>query len=208
MTLAAPDTVHMIYVVDDDEAIRQSVAFLLKTNGYAVQTFSSGRAFLNAAPTLARGCVLLDIRMPDMDGMEVQRALTARGITLPIIVMTGHGDVDMAVTVMKAGAIDFIEKPFEKSVLLTAIQAAIVRSGQIEGINTQREQARAQLEVLTARERDVLQGLVQGFPNKTIAYDLGISVRTVEIHRANAMHKLGVRSLSEALRIAFRAGLE
>lgn len=195
-----------IYVVDDDEAIRRSLSFLLKTSGFAVQLFEGGLPFLKEAGHLAPGCVLLDVRMPDMDGLEVQRALRGRGVMLPVIIMTGHGDVDMAVAAMKTGASDFIEKPFEKAALLACIEAAKALSLAERGAIARAEEARARLNVLTDRERDVLDGLVQGLPNKSIAYDLGISPRTVEIHRANLMQKLRVKSLAEALRIAFHAG--
>ena len=195
-----------IYVVDDDEAIRRSLSFLLKTSGFAVQLFEGGMPFLKEAGHLAPGCVLLDVRMPDMDGLEVQRALRGRGVMLPVIIMTGHGDVDMAVQAMKAGASDFIEKPFEKAALLACIAAAQRQSVAERGLSARAMEAQARLNVLTDRERDVLNGLVDGLPNKTIAYDLGISPRTVEIHRANLMQKLEVRSLAEALRIAFHAG--
>ncbi|MGZ8287215.1 MAG: response regulator transcription factor, partial [Allosphingosinicella sp.] len=152
-------------------------------------------------------CVLLDVRMPDMDGLEVQQALRERGVPMPVIVMTGHGDINLAVQAMKAGAVDFIEKPFEKSVLTGAIEQGFARIDQAGRRHARADEARVRLEALTPREQDVLQGLVRGHPNKTIAYDLGISPRTVEIHRANLMGKLGVPSLSEALRIAFAAGL-
>jgi two-component system response regulator FixJ len=195
-----------IYVVDDDEAIRRSLSFLLKTSGFAVQLFEGGLPFLKDAGHLAPGCVLLDVRMPDMDGLEVQRELRGRGVMLPVIIMTGHGDVDMAVQAMKAGASDFIEKPFEKAALLACIAAAQRQSVAERGLSARAMEAQSRLNVLTDRERDVLNGLVDGLPNKTIAYDLGISPRTVEIHRANLMQKLEVRSLAEALRIAFHAG--
>ena len=197
-----------IYVVDDDEAIRRSLSFLLRTSGFAVELFEGGLPFLKAAGALAPGCVLLDVRMPDMDWLEVQRELRARGVMLPVIIMTGHGDVDMAVAAMKAGASDFIEKPFEKAALLACIEAARAQSVAARGASAQAQEAQARLNILTDRERDVLNGLVEGLPNKTIAFDLGISPRTVEIHRANLMQKLEVRSLAEALRIAFHAGVE
>ena len=197
----------LVHIVDDEDAIRRSASFMLKTSGFDVQTWPSGVAFLKEARTVPVGCILLDVRMPEMDGLEVQQVLKDQGIGMPVIVLTGHGDVNVAVTAMKAGAVDFIEKPFEKAVLQSALNegfAQIERSG--------RDQARAseaalRLKALTAREHDVLLGLVRGHPNKTIAYDLGISPRTVEIYRANLMTKLGVQSLSEVLRIAFAAGL-
>ncbi len=196
-----------IYLVDDDDAVRRSAGFMLKTSGFAVESFVSGVEFLKSVDGLAPGCILLDVRMPGMDGLEVQRALSERGITFPVIVLTGHGDVNVAVAAMKAGALDFIEKPFEKAVLVTALEEGFAQIERSDRGKARAAEAALRLNVLTARERDVLEGLVRGFPNKTIAYDLGISARTVEIHRANLMTKLNVRSLSEALRIAFAAGL-
>ena len=196
-----------VYLVDDDEAIRRSAGFMLKTSGYGVKTYSSGTEFLKEGRDIDPGCVLLDVRMPGIDGLEVQQALRERGSTLPVVVMTGHGDVTVAVHAMKAGAVDFIEKPFEKAVLLSAIEEGFARIDQADRSKVRQDEAQVRLRALTARERDVLEGLVHGYPNKTIAYDLEISPRTVEIHRANLMSKLGVISLSEALRIAFAAGM-
>ncbi len=197
----------LVHLVDDEEAIRRSAGFMLKTSGYRVQTFESGVELLKHARSLEPGCLLLDIRMPGMDGLEVQQSLREQGITLPVIIMTGHGDISVAVKAMKAGAVDFIEKPFEKSVLLAALEQGFSRLRNA-GQNQERErEAELRIASLTPREREVLEGLARGFPNKTIAYDLGLSPRTVEIHRANLMHKLGVHSLSDALRIAFAAGM-
>lgn len=201
------DSNRTIHLVDDDEAIRRSASFMLRTSGYIVKTYASGVELLARAKDIAPGCILLDIRMPDMDGLEVQRTLKERGVLLPVIIITGHGDVGLAVQAMKAGAVDFIEKPFEKPVLIGAIDEGFARIDQAGRRHARADEARVRLEALTPREHDVLQGLVGGHPNKTIAYDLGISPRTVEIHRANLMGKLGVPSLSEALRIAFAAGL-
>lgn len=196
-----------IYLVDDDEAIRRSASFMLRTSGYLVKTFVSGVEFLEGAGELPAGCILLDVRMPGLDGIQVQHALRERGVLLPVVVMTGHGDINVAVQAMKAGAVDFIEKPFEKAALLGAIEQGFDRLEQAGKRHARAEEARAKLLALTPREFEVLEGLVRGHPNKTIAYDLGISPRTVEIHRANLMTKLAVVSLSEALRIAFAAGL-
>jgi two-component system response regulator FixJ len=196
----------VVHLVDDDEAIRRSAGFMLKTSGFVVNTFASGMELLKERE-LEPGCILLDVRMPGLDGLEVQQALRERGSTLPVVVMTGHGDVGVAVQAMKAGAIDFIEKPFEKAVLLRAIEEGLARLDQSDRSRVRAEEAGVRLKALTPREQDVLQGLARGHPNKTIAYDLGISPRTVEIHRANLMSKLGVASLSDALRIAFAAGL-
>lgn len=197
----------LIHIVDDEEAIRRSASFMLKTSGFDVETWPSGVAFLKEARNAPIGCILLDVRMPEMDGLEVQQALLTNGIAMPVIVLTGHGDISIAVRAMKAGAVDFIEKPFEKAILLEAIEVAFDRLEDREARAGRAEDARTAIASLTAREQDVLGGLAQGLPNKTIAYDLGISPRTVEVHRANVMTKLGVRSLSEALRIAFAAGL-
>jgi len=196
-----------VYLVDDDEAIRRSASFMLRSSGYSVKTFSTGVEFLDAVEGLDAGCILLDVRMPEIGGLEVQDTLSERGISHPVVVMTGHGDVTVAVQAMKAGAVDFIEKPFDKTVLIEAIEDGFARLAQASSDLSRREQAQARLRVLTPREQDVLQGLALGHPNKTIAYDLGISPRTVEVHRANLMQKLEVASLSEALRIAFAAGL-
>jgi two-component system response regulator FixJ len=197
----------LVHLVDDDDAIRRSAGFMLKTSGYRVVAYENGVELLKNVRALEPGAILLDIRMPQMDGLEVQRALQEQGCRLPVVIMTGHGDVTVAVQAMKAGAVDFIEKPFEKATLLSGLAAAAERLSHAQESGVRGEEARVRLNVLTARERDVLEGLVKGLPNKTIAYDLGISPRTVEIHRANLMDKLEVRSLSEALRIAFAAGL-
>lgn len=199
------DEQRLIHLVDDDEAIRRSAGFMLKTSGYRVQAYESGNALMKEASRLEPGCILLDIRMPGMDGLEVQQALKDNGVALPVVIMTGHGDVTLAVEAMKAGAVDFIEKPFEKAVLLGAIAEAFSMIDRSKAVSERARDARVRLQALTGRERDVLDGLVKGLPNKTIAYDLGISPRTVEIHRANLMTKLEVKSLSEALRIAFAA---
>ena len=196
----------IVHLVDDDEAVRRSAGFMLKTSGYTVKSYVSGVELLKERE-LSKGCILLDVRMPEMDGLQVQKALQERGVALPVIVMTGHGDVNVAVQAMKAGAVDFIEKPFEKAILLSALEEGFARIDHAGRHYKRADEARVRLQTLTPREHDVLEGLVRGHPNKTIAYDLDISPRTVEIHRANLMSKLGVASLSEALRIAFAAGL-
>lgn len=196
-----------VHLVDDDESIRRSVSFMLRTSGYLVKTYASGVEFLANIKAAVPGCILLDVQMPEVDGLEVQKRLREQGILFPVIVMTAHGDVTVSVQAMKAGAVDFIEKPFEKAVLLGAIEDGFGRLEQTGRRHDRAEEARVRLDALTPRELDVMNGLVRGHPNKTIAYDLDISPRTVEIHRANLMTKLGVASLSEALRIAFAAGL-
>lgn len=197
----------LVHIVDDEDAIRRSASFMLKTSGYAVEAWATGVAFLKEVRHVPEGCVLLDVRMPEMDGLEVQQTLLERGVTMPVIVLTGHADVSIAVRALKAGAVDFLEKPFEKAVLISAIEAAFDRLAKADSAATRAAEANVLLGVLTPREREVLDGLAQGLPNKTIAYDLGISPRTVEVHRANLMAKLEVRSLSDALRLAFGAGL-
>ena len=195
----------LVHLVDDDDSVRRSVGFMLKTSGYRVKSYGSGTELLEEARRLEPGCVLLDIRMPNMDGLEVQQELRNLGISLPVIIMTGHGDIRLSVRAMKTGAIDFIEKPFEKAALLSAIEDGFSSLTRSNSGRERSKNASVRLQVLTPRERDVLDGLAKGLPNKTIAYDLGISPRTVEIHRANLMSKLEVRSLSEALRLAFAA---
>lgn len=199
------DGERLVHLVDDDAAIRRSVGFMLKTSGHRVESYESGVELLKNSSRLDRGCILLDIRMPGMDGLEVQQALQDKGVGLPVIIMTGHGDVSLAVRAMKAGAVDFIEKPFGKETLLASLEEGYHRLSRKGATEDRARDASVRLQALTSRERDVLDGLAQGLPNKTIAYDLGISPRTVEIHRANLMTKLDARSLSEALRIAFAA---
>jgi len=197
----------IIHLVDDEEAIRKSVGFMLKTTGFKVIAYASGVDFLKSVRSAEPGCILLDIRMPAMDGLAVQAQLAQRGVTMPIIVLTGHGDVSIAVRAMRAGAVDFLEKPFEKAALLRAIDEGCSRLDDAQARSTRASEATLMIAGLTARERDVLEGLANGYPNKTIGYDLGISARTVEVHRANLMTKLGAVSLSDVLRIAFAAGL-
>ncbi|UZW57103.1 response regulator [Sphingobium sp. JS3065] len=197
----------LVHIIDDEDAIRRSSGYMLKTAGYSVEAWMSGTAFLKDAKSAEEGCILLDVRMPDIDGLEVQRILAERGIAMPIIIMTGHGDISIAVQAMKAGAVDFLEKPFEKTVLIDAIERAFDRVHSAQGVAADGARANVIIGALTGREREVLEGLAQGLPNKTIAYDLGISSRTVEVHRANLMAKLHVHSLSDALRIAFAAGM-
>ncbi|WBO24409.1 response regulator transcription factor [Sphingomonas abietis] len=196
-----------IHLVDDEEAIRKSTGFMLRTSGFAVETYASGVAFLKVMQGAEPGCILLDVRMPEMDGLEVQDVLRERGVTWPVIVLTGHGDVSIAIRAMKGGAVDFIEKPFEKLALLAAISNAMARLDKADKRLDQAAEAELRIAALTDRERDVLQELARGHPNKTIAYDLDISPRTVEVHRANLMSKLGVRSFADVLRLAFAAGL-
>jgi two-component system response regulator FixJ len=197
---------NLVHLIDDDEAVRSSLAFLLSTARIGVQTYETAAAFLAALPDAKHGCVVTDVRMPGMSGIDLLRELNTRKITMPVIVITGHGDVQLAVEAMKIGAVDFIEKPFDDDVLLAAVRAALSRSEQ----NAEREGERAKLTeklaTLSNRERDVLEGLVAGKPNKIIAFDLGISPRTVEIYRANVMTKTGAGSLSDLVRMALLSG--
>lgn len=191
----------VVHVIDDDEAVRQSLVFLLASSGVAVRAYDSAGAFLDALAAVQPGCVLTDVRMPGMSGLDLQRELLARRIALPVIVMTGHGDVQLAVQAMKAGAVDFIEKPFSDDTILNTIRGALARFARDAEQNGAVTMVEARLKTLTAREREVLDGLVAGLPNKTIAYDLTISARTVEVHRANLMTKMGAASLPELIRM-------
>lgn len=195
----------LIHLVDDDAAVRRSVSFMLKTMGFRVRIYDTGDALLKSSRALENGCILLDIRMPGMDGLEVQQALQREGVGLPVVIMTGHGDIALAVEAMKAGAVDFIEKPLEKEPLIRALEEGFSRLNRKECSRDRKRNATVRLQALTSRERAVLDGLVRGLPNKAIAGELGISPRTVEIHRANLMIKLKVHSLSEALQIAIAA---
>ncbi len=197
-----------IHLVDDEESVRRSTSFMLRTSGFDVDTYASGLDFLGKVQDAKPGCILLDVRMPEMDGIEVQAELAKRGVKLPVIVLTGHGDVGTAVAAMKGGAIDFLEKPFERDALVEALERGFVRLEEGDAAVANQAEAARRIALLSPREQDVLRGLVRGHPNKTIAYDLGISPRTVEVHRANAMAKLEARSLSEALRLAFAVGLD
>jgi len=197
-----------VYIVDDDDAVRDSLAVLLEACGYRVRGFAMAREFLDAAPALPHGCLIADIRMPRMDGLELQQHLAQRRLQFPTIVITGHGDVPLAVRAMKAGALDFIEKPFATPTILASVATALARLDAAAERDPVGAAAAAKLDLLSSREREVLEGLLAGFPNKTIAYDLAISPRTVEIHRARLMDKMGARSLSELVRLALAAGLQ
>jgi two-component system response regulator FixJ len=191
-----------VHIVDDDEAVRRSLAMLLGSFGYHTEIYDSAESFLAALDGIARGCVIVDVRMPGMNGLMLQRELERRESGLPVIIVTGHGDVSLAVEAMKAGAIDFIEKPYSERDLTRAVNAALVRLQDTQQHEAASASAGARLAQLTPRERDVLRQMVDGRSNKVIAHDLGISPRTVEIHRANLMDKLGCRSLAEAVRVA------
>jgi two-component system response regulator FixJ len=196
-----------VHVIDDDEAIRASLAFLLDTVELEARTYDSAEAFLAAAPGLAPGCVVTDMRMPGMSGLDLVRRLRERAVEIPVIVITGHADVPLAVEAMKAGVADFIEKPFDDEVLLAAIRQALARGEDAEEREARQAAVRERLESLSARERQVLDALVAGRANKVIAYDLGISPRTVEVYRANVMTKMQAASLSELVRMVLTAGV-
>ena len=196
----------LVHVIDDDEGLRDALAFLLDVNGIAARFYPSAAAFLEALPN-EPGCVLTDGRMPGMSGRERVRELNARGASLPVVVMTGHGDIPLAVEAMKAGVRDFIEKPFDDEHLIGCLRAALEATRSTEEPDETRRRAVDRLAELTARERDVLAGVVEGKMNKQIAFDLEISPRTVEIYRANLMAKTGARNVAELMRIALAAGL-
>jgi two-component system, LuxR family, response regulator FixJ len=194
-----------VHIVDDDEPLRRALQRLLRSVGYTAITYGTAAAVIDAAPRLS-GCLLLDLRMPDMSGLEVQAQLVRRGVRLPVVVVTGHGDVPSAVQAMKAGALDFIEKPIDEERLLAAIEAAF-REGAQTIRDVEATQAAQRIAQLSPREHQVLEGIVAGKANKMIAYDLDISVRTVEVHRARLQVRLGTHSMAEAVRIAVMAAL-
>ena len=197
----------IIHIIDDDAAMRDSLAFLLDVNGYAAKAYETANDFLKDAAARTSSCIISDIRMPGMNGIELVKHLRSAGTTCPVILITGHGDVALAVEAMKAGAADFIEKPFDDSALLEAIRTALGSRPAAIADGSARKEAEARLAELSPRERDVLRGLVAGKINKVIAHDLSISPRTVEVYRANLMAKTGARSMSELMRIALAAGL-
>ena len=196
----------VVHVIDDDEAMRHSLTFLLECAGIDTRDYASALAFLERGEGAERGCIVTDVRMPGMTGLELVARLKAAGRADPIIVITGHGDVPLAVQAMKAGARDFIEKPFDDATLLDAVRGALAESSGLRSAETERRAARDRVESLSARERQVLDGLVEGKPYKIIAFDLGISARTVEIYRAHVMTKMQAGSLSELVRMALLAG--
>ncbi|MCH8859099.1 MAG: response regulator [Proteobacteria bacterium] len=196
-----------VFVVDDDEIVRDSLKALLESDGHSVRTFESARAVLSDPGLADAGCLVVDIRMPDMDGLTLQEELGRTQNGLPVIVVTGHGDVPLAVRAMKAGALDFLEKPFDGERMLDSVRRALVVRQQAHDRNEETRKAQSRVALLTARERQVLEHLVAGRPNKLIAYELDISPRTVEIHRARVMEKMQARSLSDVVRVALAAGV-
>lgn len=191
----------VVHVIDDDDAVRDSLAFLLDCAGLRARAYSSADAFLQAKPLLDRACVVTDVRMPGMSGIELMHVLQSRGVTVPVIVITGHADVPLAIQAMKAGAADFIEKPFSDETIIDAIKRLAARRADADTLDAERGLVLERLATLSQREREVLDGLVAGQANKVIAFDLDISVRTVEVYRANAMAKMHARSLSEVVRM-------
>ena len=196
-----------VYVVDDDDAVRESLAALLESFGYDAKTFDSAASFLAACPETVQGCLLADIRMPDMDGLELLELVSGHYPGLGVVIITGHGDVPLAVRAMKSGAADFVEKPFTAEIVTAAVENALRHADRSPRKSAETTEIEGRVAQLTAREREVMDGLVAGLPNKTIAYDLGISPRTVEIHRARVMDKMQARSLSELVRLAITAGI-
>lgn len=191
----------VVHIVDDEEAVRTSLAFLLSTSGFAVRTHQSATAFLDHARHVSNGCLITDLRMPDMSGVELLRRLREAGTLLPAIVITGHGDVQMAVEAMKNGALDFIEKPFSDDVLIESIRRAVELATTQVKSEAALEATRARLSSLSEREAQVLKGVVAGQANKAIAYELGISPRTVEVYRAGLMGKMQASSLPDLVRM-------
>ena len=197
----------VIHVIDDDDSARHSLEFLIDCAGMAVRTYPSASAFLAAVPDLEPGCIVTDVRMPEMSGLQLIERLKALGVTLPVIVITGHADVPMAIEAMKQGVADFIEKPFSDDAILGAIRSALARADGRSQLDAEKAEVSSKMATLSQREREVLQGLVQGQANKVIAYELDISPRTVEVYRANVMTKMGAGSLSELVRMVTIAEL-
>ena len=200
-----PSDKAVVHVIDDDEAMRESLAFLLGAVGMEVRTYESALGFLDVAPNAEAGCVITDVRMPGLSGVDLLRRLRELKLGIPVIVITGHGDVPLAVEAMKIGALDFLEKPFDDEVLLASVRSALNQLNQDQKRQAERNEIERRLAALSNRERDVLEGLVSGHANKQIAYDLGISPRTIEIYRANLMTKMQAASLSDLVRMALIA---
>lgn len=199
---------HTVFIVDDDEAVRDSLQVLLESAGYRTEAYESGAAFLEACDDGKKGCVLLDVRMPKISGLEVQESLQADRPDLAVVIMTGHGDIPMAVRAMKSGAVDFVEKPFQEDSLFECVEIALSAAERAEREGAINAETMRKLERLTPRERDVLEKLVIGQPNKVIAYEFNCSPRTVEIHRARIMEKMEARSLPHLVRMALAAGID
>jgi two-component system response regulator FixJ len=196
----------IVHVIDDDAAVRDSLTFLLRAAKMRVRAHESATDFVKLLPNVEAGCVITDIRMPGMTGIELLEVLKEKKVALPVVVITGHGDVPLAVEAMKSGASDFLEKPFDDEAILTAVKSALSRPVSVSAHSAGPEIMR-KLEALSKREREVLEGLVAGLPNKSIAFDLGISARTVEVYRANLMTKMGANSFSDLVRMALLGGV-
>ena len=196
-----------VYVIDDDDAVRASLEFLLRSANFSVTTFDSATAFLRSLPHIAFGCIITDVRMPDLSGIDLLRRLKDLDVKMPVIIITGHGDVPIAVEAMKLGATDFVEKPFDGDKMVATVQSVFAASKEEAERQIERQEVIDRFATLTPRERDVLKGLVAGNPNKIIAYNLGISPRTVEIYRANVMTKMKSESLPELVRMAMSANI-
>lgn len=197
----------VVHVIDDDEGVRSSLAFLLDCSEIATRTYESAVQFLKAVPTMEHGCIITDVRMPEMNGLELVAKLKAMGIADPVIVITGHADVPMAIQAMHVGVSDFIEKPFSDEAILIAVRAALAEQQSKGELERERDLFQHRLATLSGREREVMEGLIEGKANKVIAFDLDISARTVEVYRANAMTKMGARTLSELVRMVMIARL-
>lgn len=197
----------IVYVIDDDDAMRDSLNFLLDSSGYSVTLFDDAQRFMEALPGLAFGCVVSDVRMPGIDGIELLKRMKAQHSPFPILIMTGHGDVPLAVEAMKLGAVDFLEKPFEDDRLIAMIETAIRQAEPAAKSEAIAQDVAARVASLSPRERQVMEGLVAGLSNKLIARDYDISPRTIEVYRANVMTKMQAGSLSELVRLAMRAGM-
>jgi two-component system, LuxR family, response regulator FixJ len=195
----------VVHVIDDDDGLRESLAFLLRSAALEVRSFDSATAFLDALPHTAPGCIITDVRMPDMSGIELLRRLKELKIGVPVIVITGHGDIALAVEAMKIGAADFFEKPFDDDLLVASVRAALRQQEDRTKLDAERANIEHRISTLSPREKDVLVGLIEGRANKQIAFDLGISPRTVEIYRANLMNKMQAGSLSDLVRMALIA---
>lgn len=196
----------VVHVIDDDETARHSLTFLLDCAEIRVKSYDSAVSFLTAVPGIEPGCIITDVRMPEMSGVELVKRLKTMGVAEPVIVITGHADVPLAVEAMKAGVVDFIEKPFSDEIILEAVRSALARRDGEDGDSSERAEIADRLATLSLREKQVLDGLVEGHANKVIAFDLGISARTVEVYRANVMTKMRAGSLSELVRMALIAG--
>jgi two-component system response regulator FixJ len=196
-----------VYVIDDDDAVRHSLEFLLKTAGIEARGFESAKAFLEILPQIKSGCIITDVRMPEITGIDLLRRVKESGVDIPVIVITGHGDISLAVEAMKIGAVDFLEKPFDDDLLVASVRSALNKDASTARQKAEIADIHDRLAALSNRERQVLEGLVAGKANKIIAFDLGISPRTVEIYRANVMTKLEANSLSDLVRMAMTAGI-